>query len=220
MASAGEDQTVHPLDPREKAIVTVSAYAAVGDLARLDTALNGGLDAGLTVNEIKELLVQLYAYAGFPRSLNALGAFMTVLEQRQAKGIQDPLGQEPSPFPNDRSSLEFGSDNQTRLVGRPVGGGMYDFAPAIDEFLKAHLFGDIFQRDNLGWRERELATIAILASIDGVNAQLGAHFAIGNYNGLPPAELWAVVDLLGEIMGARCGNNARVVLEGVLNQDN
>jgi 4-carboxymuconolactone decarboxylase len=32
----------------------------------------------LTVNEIKEILVQMYAYAGFPRSLNGINAFMAV----------------------------------------------------------------------------------------------------------------------------------------------
>jgi alkylhydroperoxidase/carboxymuconolactone decarboxylase family protein YurZ len=56
------------LDARQRSIALISAFTAKGDLDRLKTALNEGLDSGLTVNEIKEVLAQLYAYAGFPRS--------------------------------------------------------------------------------------------------------------------------------------------------------
>jgi alkylhydroperoxidase/carboxymuconolactone decarboxylase family protein YurZ len=35
---------------------------------------------------------------------------------------------------------------------------LFDFAPAIDEYLKTHLFGDIFERDSVDWQSRELAT--------------------------------------------------------------
>ncbi len=133
----------------------------------LKPALEKGLESGLIVNEIKEILVQMYAYAGFPRSLNAIGTFMAVMDERKAKGCNDMTGKEPSPVPIDETSLEFGTKNQTRLVGQPVKGPMFDFAPAIDQYLKAHLFGDIFhdQRDVLTWREREIATIACLANI-------------------------------------------------------
>lgn len=60
------------LSIRQQAIIPIAAWGAAGDMSRLAAALTQGLDAGLTVNEAKEVLVQLYAYAGFPRSLNAL----------------------------------------------------------------------------------------------------------------------------------------------------
>lgn len=47
-----------------------------------------GLEAGMTINEIKEILVQTYAYAGFPRSLRALQTFMSVLDNRKKAGIE------------------------------------------------------------------------------------------------------------------------------------
>lgn len=206
------------LNAKQQSIVTISAFGATGDLDKLKTSLNEGLDAGLTVNEIKELLVQLYAYAGFPRSLNAITTFQAVVNERKAKGVNDTLGKEPSPFPTDRSSLEFGTENQTKLIGQPVGGGIYDFVPAIDQFLKAHLFGDIFQRDNLDWQSRELATIAILASIDGLNPQLQGHMGIGMYNGLTAEQLRSTAALLGERLGKRYGDNAAEVLEKVLSR--
>ena len=56
------------LSAKQQSIVTIAAFTANGDLQKLKTALNEGLDAGLTVNEIKEVLVQMYAYCGFPRA--------------------------------------------------------------------------------------------------------------------------------------------------------
>ena len=140
------------LNVRQKRIVTIAAFTASGDLNNLKTALNEGLAARLSVNEIKEILVQMYAYAGFPRSLNGINTFMTVMDERGKKGIRDEMGREACPMPSGKNSLEFGAENQTKLVGQPVTGALYDFAPAIDRFLKAHLFGDIFQRDVLTWQ--------------------------------------------------------------------
>ena len=50
------------MNAKQQKIVTIAAFTAKGDLQKLKTALNEGLDAGLTVNEIKEILVQMYAY--------------------------------------------------------------------------------------------------------------------------------------------------------------
>jgi hypothetical protein len=72
----------------------------------------------LTVNEIKEILVQMYAYAGFPRSLNGISAFIGVLEEREQKGIKDELGREPSSLPADKSSIQLGTEIQTSLLAR------------------------------------------------------------------------------------------------------
>ena len=75
-----EAQNIDTLSIRQQAIVPIAAFMAKGDLKHLPKALNEGLDAGLTVNEIKELLTHLYAYTGFPRSLNSMTSFMTVIE--------------------------------------------------------------------------------------------------------------------------------------------
>ena len=71
------------LSPRQQAIVTIGAYTGRGDLKHLDEALSAGLAAGMTVNEIKEILIQ--AYAGFPRSLRTLQTFMSLLDRRKEK---------------------------------------------------------------------------------------------------------------------------------------
>jgi len=73
------------LSAKQQSIVLIAAYCATGELQKLKPALNEGLDAGLTVNEIKEVIVHLYAYCGFPRSIRGLQTFMEVLDERKAK---------------------------------------------------------------------------------------------------------------------------------------
>ncbi len=204
------------LSSKQQAIIPIAAFTARGDLEKLKISLNDGLDAGLTVNEIKEILVQLYAYTGFPRSLNGIGTFMGVMEERQKKGIKDEIGREASPYPANKSSVELGTDIQTRLVGKPVSGAIYSFAPAIDQFLKAHLFGDIFGRDNLDFQSREIATISALASMDGVNPQLQAHFNVGLNTGLTEAQLKSLISVLGAKVGKKEADNAAEILGKVL----
>jgi 4-carboxymuconolactone decarboxylase len=177
------------LDERQLAIGPIAAATAVGDMARLSAALASGLDAGLAIGEAKEVLVQLYAYAGFPRSLNALGELMRLVDDRSHRGIEDAAGREPAAVPVGEALLELGTANQTRLSGAPVRGPLFDFAPAIDRFLKAHLFGDIFARDNLDWQSRELATVAALSALTGVESQLAAHLRISLNVGLTLEQL-------------------------------
>src|SRR4051812_43131572 len=80
------------LTRKQLAIAPIGAGVALGDMPALATALHEGLDAGLAISEVKEILVQMYAYTGFPRSLNALGEFMKVLDARKQRGVQDAPG--------------------------------------------------------------------------------------------------------------------------------
>jgi 4-carboxymuconolactone decarboxylase len=188
------------LSPRQQAIAPIAASMAVGDMPQLNAALNQGLDAGLTVSEVKEILGQLYAYAGFPRSLNALGEMLKVMEARRQRGIQDAPGRDPSaPIPTGRELLALGTANQTRLAGAPVAGPLFEFSPQMDEYLKNHLFGAIFARDNLDWQSRELATVGALAAMPGVESQLQSHVQFSMNVGLTPAQMRQ----LGEVLGQR-----------------
>lgn len=218
IAAVSEAQTMKAegLNARQKGIVPIAAFTASGDMEKLNTALNEGLDAGLTVNEIKEVLVQMYAYAGFPRSLNGIAAFMGVMEERGKKGIKDMPGKEPGPMPANKNSIELGTEIQTRLVGRPVTGAIYTFAPAIDQFLKGHLFGDIFGRDNLDFQSREIATISALANMKGVNPQLQSHFNVGFNVGLTEPQMRSLISVLEAKVGKKEADNANEILGKVL----
>lgn len=198
--------------PRQQAVIPIAAHAAVGDMPRLNSALVQGLDTGLTVSDCKEILVQMYAYAGFPRSLNALGELMRVLQTRKDQGIEDVPGRDPGPVPTGTALLAAGTANQTKLAGAPVKGALFDFAPAIDEYLKTHLFGDIFARDNLDWKDRELATVAALAAMSGVEPQLQAHMRLSMNVGISAQQLRQVAQVLAETVNADASRRAQAAL--------
>lgn len=215
-SSRGMTVTTDGLSVKQQRLVAIAAFTANGNLPKLSTALARGLDAGWTINELKEILIQLYAYAGFPRSLNGLNTFIDVLEDRRRRGIADEVGREPSPWPAHKSSIELGTEIQTRLVGGPATGRYVAFSPAIDAFLKGHLFGDVLGRDNLDVQSREIATISALATLEGVDPQLTSHFNVGLNVGLTEPQLSGVTFAIDDAVGKARGDNARHVLAQVI----
>ncbi|CAE1136311.1 carboxymuconolactone decarboxylase family protein [Xanthomonas euroxanthea] len=203
-----------PLSPRQQAIPLIAAAAASSDMPQLTAALRRGLDAGLTLSETKEVLVQLYAYAGFPKSLNALGELMEVVRVRQAQGVATAPGQPHTRnVPVGDALRAVGTANQTRISGAPVTGPLMDFAPIINQYLQTHLFGDIFERDNLDWQSRELATVGALAVMPGVEAQLRSHMAASQRVGLSRAQLQHLAQLLAHSGYAAASARAVQALE-------
>ena len=168
----------------------IACDEAKGDLVALEAAIHNGLEAELTVSQIKEALSQLYAYTGFPRSLNALGVLQRVVGDRQAKGVKVIMGEDASPLSDDYDALKEGTRVQTRLTGKPFD---YEFAEATDYYLKAHLFGDIFARDNLTYADRELVTVSALSGLESVEPQLKAHIAGARNMGVSEEQLQGIV---------------------------
>lgn len=208
-------QTVSELlSAKQQAIVPIAAFAASGDLEGLTVALDQGLDAGLTISDVREILVQLYAYAGVPRSINALGELIRVLDSRKQRGIEDAQGQLPGrPIPTGEALLAVGTANQTKLAGFPVKGPVFDFAPAIDEYIKTHLFGDIFERDNLDWQSRQIATVGMLSSLLGLEPQLQSHMRISMNVGISANQLRHLGQVLADRVNESAARRAREALE-------
>ena len=160
------------LTERQKGLAACACLMAQGDLVRLEPAVHMALDKGVTVNELKEAFSQLYAYTGFPRSLNALGVLNKVLENRSKNWQEGKPWKRPAEWDNAKKAYELGTKNQTQLSGSPFD---YTFCPQDDYYLKAHLFGDIFAGDQLTNADREIVTVAALSGLEGVAPQLTAH---------------------------------------------
>lgn len=208
--------TVKGLNAQQQSLAAIAALAGKGDLVPLQAAFNDGLNAGWTINELKEAMVHLYAYAGFPRSLNGLNILWAVVNARKQKGIKDVLGKEPSPVPADKSKLEAGTALQAKLLGRSMKVSIADFAPIIDVFLKEHLFWDIFARDNLNFKTRELITISTLAGLGNAENQLRSHIGVSMYNGITEPQLQNWVSVIQTKVGSKEGKAASQALFTVL----
>lgn len=203
------------LSNKQQALVAIAANEARGDIDGLKVALNEGMNHGLTISEAKEALSQLYAYTGFPRSLNALGALQQVIQERQSAGLITEAGRDADPLPDDYDALKQGTQVQTKLTGKPFD---YQFAPQTDYYLKAHLFGDIFARNNLSFAEREIVTVCAISALEGCEPQLVAHVSGARNMGVTDEQLHEIPTVLrqrvGEAEANRCAQAvARVFAE-------
>lgn len=203
------------LTSREQAIVAVASYTGKGDLEHLKAAFVRALEAGMTINEVNEVLIHAYAYCGFPRSLRAIQTFMRLVDERKANGIKDKVGREASVITDSGNRYERGRDVLAEISGVPADApkaGYALFAPVIERFLKEHLFADLFERDLLTYRERELATVSILAGVGGVEPMFKSHAAICLHLGIMPEQLSALLNIVETNLGKNYSEPLRIVL--------
>lgn len=187
------------LTPQQQSLAVIACLEAQGETSLLATEIHRAFDNGLSLSQAREALSQLYAYTGFPRSLNALGVLQAVVKEREAAGLSVDAGREADPLPDSYDALTAGTEVQTAVCGGvPF---TYAFAPATDYYLKAHLFGDIFARNNLTHAERELVTVAALSGLDKVAPQRLAHIRGALAMGVSEKELRALPALLRERVG-------------------
>ena len=218
---AAENQAVqkaNTLDARQQAIIPIAAFTAAGNIDELEGALNSGLDKGLSVNEIKEIFIHSYAYVGFPRALNGINAFIRVMDERKQRGINDKLGDEATPVPADYDANAYGNKVRNELVGQDISNrttGYAGFVPTIDKFLVEHLFADIFYRDVLSVKDRELVTISMLAALPGAEAQLTSHTNLSVRVGYSHKQLLHFMQILNDKVSQDSAIRAMSVVEKI-----
>lgn len=208
------------MDSKRQHITEVAALTGKGDLDKLKTVLIDGLNDGMAVSELKEVMVHAYAYCGFPRALRGLQTLVAVLDERKAKGIEDDWGRKASPITDTRSKYERGRDILVEISGIPADAPKADYAilaPEIEVFLKEHLFADLFERDVLTYAERELTTVAVIASLGkGVEPMLKGHMGIALNVGITPDELHSVLAIVEKNIGRDEADGGRLALNEVL----
>lgn len=206
------------LSSRQKAIVSIGNHTAQGNLSMLKQALEEALKENMTVNEVKELLVQAYAYCGFPRSLRALTSLDELLKERQTKGIKDNWGKECSDIKDIRDKYIRGAEILEKLSGisKDAPKGSYAvLAPIIDTFLKEHLFCDIFERDILSYKDRELFTVSLLAGLGGVEPMAMGHMAMCLHIGISQEQLTSLLNITEINLGRQYSEPIREVLDNL-----
>jgi len=74
------------LERRERSLITVALLAGLGRAEELPLHVRGALNNGLTVDEIREVLLHTAAYAGVPASNTAFAVARRVLDEIAAEG--------------------------------------------------------------------------------------------------------------------------------------
>jgi 4-carboxymuconolactone decarboxylase len=75
----GEVYSRPGLSLRERQIASVSALVATGRSSQLPVHLRSSLQAGLTADELREVIIQTAVIAGFPPAMNAMSTLNTIV---------------------------------------------------------------------------------------------------------------------------------------------
>ncbi|PSL78994.1 carboxymuconolactone decarboxylase [Variovorax sp. WS11] len=133
----------------------------------LSLHLRAAMIAGATRGQIIEALMQISVYAGFPAALNAFGVASTAFElAEQATPAAPAVVAKTSVSESDALRRERGL---AALAATSAGSGeavvrsFDDVAPEIGQMIVDHSYGDVFHREGLDRKTRELTACAALA---------------------------------------------------------
>ncbi len=215
----GDIYSRETLDLKSKEIAVVAALTAMGNAQpQLKVHINGALNTGSTINELKEVILQMSVYSGFPSSINGMNALKEVLSERQGKGIKDDLGKTANVNKvSDRKSL--GEQELSALDSLQVEKlkNTYDhFSPELVQFTLEYAYADIFSRDNLSKRHRQIATISALTALGTAQQQLKFHINAGLNIGLKEDEIKEIMLLMTVYSGFPSAINGTNALREVL----
>lgn len=218
--SFGDVYSRDGLDLKAKEIAVVAALTAMGTaLPQLKVHLHGALNTGSSVSELKEVILQMSVYAGFPSCINGMNALKDVLHERQSRGLMDDAGREPSPVPAGSDRLRMGTEQLARLDAEQterLNAAFQGFSPELVRFVLEYGYADIFSRDNLSPRLRQLATIAALTALGNAQPQLQFHLRAGLNIGLSQDELRELMLLMSVYAGFPAAINGTNALKEVL----
>jgi 4-carboxymuconolactone decarboxylase len=78
----GDLYTREALSTRDRELAAVVALVSLGRSAQLPQHVRASLDAGITVDELREAILQTATIAGFPPAMTAMSTLKTVVAER------------------------------------------------------------------------------------------------------------------------------------------
>ena len=170
------------LSDKQRELITIVVLTTNQTLPQLKSHIGIVLNVGLTPVEIKEAIYQCAPYLGFPKTLNALTQVNEVFKEKK---IELPV--ESQGRVEEGTRFDEGLKLQVSIFGDIIH-QMNNNAPEdqkhINECLSAFCFGDIYTRNGLSLKTRELLTFCMISVLGGCESQLRGHvrgnLAVGN----------------------------------------
>lgn len=205
------------LNRRERSLLVVSTLAAQARENELVAHTRNGLQHGLTVEEVEEIVLHVAAYAGYPAAMASSRRIDTALRD-WLKVEQLPARQaaaQKTDAERDRDAAEV----YARLAGgltSPMhpAGDVDGAAAALDECGVVSwrwVFGEIWSRPQLKPRDRAISTLSILIST-GALEELPFYAEVGRRSGLTQEQIEEIANHLTLYAGAPRAAQAMRVL--------
>ncbi len=185
---------------RTRHLGRIAAAAAAGRREPHADWYRAALAEGIPAADLQEATLQVFLFAGFPRTLAAFEELKLGLD-----------GADPAP-PQEGDDVDHtvrGREVFGRIYGRhaeAVAQKLHDLHPDFARFVLRGAYGRVLGRPFLSIQERELMAVAMLAAL-GPYRQLHAHVRGCLRVGLHPDEvrraLAAAEEAVGELIPAR-----------------
>ena len=180
------------LNKRDRNLIVLTILATLHQTNQLSYYVPGGLNHGLTVPEIREIMTHIAAYAGFPRALDAMAETNRILA-KLGHGPKDGKLPPAEKFSN-AERRKRGAAVMAKLSGNP--------APDPDKVITAmagklgplgaygidFAFGEVWARSQLSRRDRSLLVVSVLTVL-GRTEELHIHVPAAIRHGVTKAEL-------------------------------
>ena len=219
--SFGDIYTRDGLDLKSKEIAVVAALTAMGTAQpQLKVHINGALNTGSSVCEVKEVILQMAVYAGFPGCINGMNTLKEVISERQERGIRDDAGETVDDV-SETDRLKRGEQELSELDSLQVQrlrDSYDDFSPELVNFVLEFGYGDIFSRESLSKTHRQIATIAALTALGNAQPQLKFHINAGLNIGLTVENVREIMLLMSVYAGFPSAINGTNILKEVVSE--
>ena len=194
---AGEIWAREQFSRRDRSVSVISALTAMGRETELRQHVVGGLNHGLSVDEVDEIMVQLAPYVGLPCALAGSVVVDAVVAEREGgetrKAARAPL--------EEKSNAQRRVDGLEVLIGL-VGQPGFDSQAIESSILEAqgdmgvlvmdYAFGEVWARPQLSRRDRSLVVISALTAINQTH-ELEIHIGAALNHGLSREEVEEVM---------------------------
>lgn len=210
------------LDLKTKEIAIIAGLTAMGNAGpQLKVHLNAALNAGWTIAEVQEVILQMSVYSGFPSAVNGMIALKEVLEERNKNGFDDSkVLSKQTKIPEGKTRLDVGVAQLEKLDVVPIDKLNETFEDVSPDFMKYVLeygFADILARPGLDYKTREMATISALTAL-GSTDQLKFHISGAMNLGVTKEEVAEIMILMSVFSGFPSAVNGTMVLKEVTNE--
>jgi 4-carboxymuconolactone decarboxylase len=160
------------LDAASRQVATIAALTALGNAApQLRFHIEAGLAAGLSPQQVIDVIYVTTVFAGFPAGLNAIAAARDVFAQKNVA-----FSPAPAASPDDRRATGLAALSATsQNAGQRVVDSLADIAPDMAAFILDFSYGDVIARTILSPAYKEIAMIAAATARGTMAPQLKVH---------------------------------------------
>ncbi len=197
---AGEIWSRPGLARRDRSLVVISFLTAFGRELELPSHIAGGLNHGLSREEIDEIMVQISAYAGVPFALAGAAVAGRVFAEQDGTDARTTL-----PAPAEQKDPEKrradGLDVLRTLLGQPdldtqaTEAAILDQQGDLGHLILDFAFGDVWSRPQLSRRDRSLVVISVLTALSAAD-ELEAHVRGALNHGVTVQEIEEVMIMM------------------------